>query len=139
MKIWPCGRIRFTRFYLVLLRFRNREDGASHFSFCEISMDASAIQGTAGQTAAAFKSRPGALVWFFRKSRDSWKVKSRKLRVALKREQNQVAAVTKSREQWKSKAQQAAAEQTALQRENEALRAQVRELAMGSKKSRPQN
>ena len=55
MKIWPCGQIRFTRFYLVLLRFRNREDGASHFSFCEISMDASAIQGTAGQTAAAFK------------------------------------------------------------------------------------
>ena len=133
MKIWPCGQIRFTRFYLVLLRFRNREDGASHFSFCEISMDASAIQGTAGQTAAAFKSRPGALVWFFRKSRDSWKVKSRKLRVALKREQNQVAAVTKSREQWKSKAQQAAAEQAALQREIEALREQVRELAAGSK------
>ena len=139
MKIWPCGQIRFTRFYLVLLRFRNREDGASHFSFCEISMDASAIQGTAGQTAAAFKSRPGALVWFFRKSRDSWKVKSRKLRVALKREQNQVAAVTKSREQWKSKAQQAAAEQAALQREIEALREQVRELAAGSKKSRLAN
>ncbi len=102
-------------------------------------MDASTIQGTAGQTGVGFKSRPGALVWFFRKSRDSWKGKSRKLRVALKREQNQVAAVTKSREQWRSKAQQAAAEQATLQRENEALRAQVRELATGSKKSRSQN
>lgn len=102
-------------------------------------MDASAIQGMAGPTGASFKSRPGALVWFFRKSRDLWKGKSRKLRVALKREQNQVAAVTKSREQWKSKAQQAAAEQAALQRENETLREQVRELATESKKSRSQS
>jgi predicted nuclease with TOPRIM domain len=99
-------------------------------------MDASAVQGTADQTSASFKSRPGALVWFFRKSRDLWKGKSRKLRGALKREQNQVAAVTKSREQWKSKAQAAAAEQAALRRENEALREQLRELTGGSKKSR---
>ncbi len=60
-------------------------------------------------------------------------------RIALKREQNQVAAVTKSREQWKSKAQQAAAEQAALQHEIEALRERVRELAAGSKKSRLAN
>ena len=98
-------------------------------------MDASEIEGSAGRTGADFKSRPGALVWFFRKSRDSWKRKSRKLRVALKREQNQVAAVSKSREQWKSKAQQVAAEQAALQRENDALRAQVRVLTEASKKT----
>jgi hypothetical protein len=102
-------------------------------------MDASAIEGTVGQTGSGFKSRRGALVWFFRKSRDLWKGKSRKLRVALKQEQNQVVAVTKSREQWKSKAQQAAAKQAALQRENEILREQLRELAQGSKKSRFQN
>ena len=100
-------------------------------------MDASTIQGTAGRTGAGFKSRPGALAWFFRKSRDLWKGKSQKLREALKREQNQVAAVTKSREQWKSKAQQAADEQAALQRENETLREQVRGLAEGSKKKSP--
>lgn len=99
-------------------------------------MDASAIEDTADQTNASFRSRRGALVWFFRKSRDSWKVKSRELRVALKREQNQVVAVTKSREQWKSKAQTAAAQQTALQRENESLRKQLRELTESSKKSR---
>lgn len=99
-------------------------------------MDASAMEDTVDQTSASFKSRPGALVWFFRKSRDAWKRKSRKLRVALKREQNQVAAVTKSREQWKSKAQAAAAEQTVLQRENEALREQMRALTGDSKKSR---
>jgi hypothetical protein len=102
-------------------------------------MDASATQGTADQTGVGFKSRPGALVWFFRKSRDSWKGKFRKLRVALKREQNQVAAVTKSREQWKSKAQQAVAQQAVLQRENEALREQLLELVTGSKKSRFQD
>ena len=78
---------------------------ASHFSFCEIIMDASAIQGTAGQTVAAFKSRPGALVWFFRKKPRFVEGKVSEACVALKREQNQVAAVTKSREQvWKSKA-----------------------------------
>jgi hypothetical protein len=99
-------------------------------------MDASAIHETADQSIAQFKSRRGALVWFFRKSRDIWKEKSRKLRSTLKREQNQVAAVTKSREQWKSKAQQAAAQQAALRRENEALREQLLELATESKKSR---
>jgi hypothetical protein len=97
-------------------------------------MDACEIEVSAGQTGGKFKSRPGALIWFFQKSRDSWKGKSRKLRTALKREQNQVAAVSKSREQWKRKAQQVAAEQSALQRENQALREQVRLLTGESKK-----
>ena len=96
-------------------------------------MDASAIQGTAGQTAAGFKSRPGALVWFFRKSRDSWKAKSRKLRVALKREQNQVAAVAKSREQWKLKAEAASQRSDALEAENIELLRRISALEQGGK------
>jgi hypothetical protein len=105
-------------------------------------MDASTVSGTAGRSNAEFQSRPGALAWFFRKSRDLWKSKVQVLRVALKYERNQVAAVTKSREQWRSKAQQAAAESLvreqeleALRRENETLRTQVQELAEQPKKS----
>src|SRR5271168_5367648 len=100
-------------------------------------MDASTTRGTAGKSRAGFKSRVGALVWCFRKSRDLWKKKHQEIRIALKRERNQVAAVTKSREQWKSRSQQAAADQFALQLENEALRARVRELEEGEKKVGP--
>lgn len=111
-------------------------------------MDASTVSGTAAGSGTAvgsnaeFKSRPGALVWFFRKSRDLWKRKVQTLRVALKYERNQVAAVTKSREQWRSKAQQAAAESLvreqeleALRQDNQTLRVQVQELAEQPKKS----
>lgn len=81
-----------------------------------------------------FRSRLGALIWFFRKSRDLWKRKYQELRAALKRERNQVAAVTRSREQWRAKAEQAIAERAAVQQENEALRVQVQQLEDREKK-----
>lgn len=106
-------------------------------------MDASTVSGTAGRSNTEFKSRPGALIWFFRKSRDLWKTKAQMLRDSLKYERNQVAAVTKSREQWRSKAQQAASEVAAREQElealrqaNQALQSQVQELAEQSKKKR---
>src|SRR3954453_16958787 len=87
-------------------------------------MDATAeIDATA--TREGYKSRPGALIWSFRKSRDRWKSKHRDLKAEVKGFKNQVAAVTKSREQWRAKAERAGERVTALEAENAALRAQV--------------
>jgi hypothetical protein len=79
-------------------------------------------------TAAApedYKSRPGALIWFFRKSRDGWKRKYQALKATAKADKNQVAAVTKSREQWRRKAESAAERLAALEAENAELRGLV--------------
>jgi len=51
------------------------------------------------ETREEYTSRPGALVWFFRKSRDRWKRKHQDLKATVKGFKNQIAAVTKSREQ----------------------------------------
>src|SRR4051794_21736163 len=87
-------------------------------------MDATAeIHATA--TREDYKSRPGALIWCFRKSRDRWKSKHQDLKATVKGLKNQIAAVTKSREQWRAKAESAGAQVTALETENAALRAQI--------------
>ena len=49
-------------------------------------------------TAKEYKSRPGALVWFFRKRRDGWKRKYRDLKATVKAFQNRIADLTTSRE-----------------------------------------
>jgi septal ring factor EnvC (AmiA/AmiB activator) len=72
-----------------------------------------------------YTSRPGALVWFFRKSRDRWKKKHQDLRATVKGFKNQIAAVTKSREQWRLKAEQASQRLCELEAEVAALQAQV--------------
>ncbi len=51
--------------------------------------------------------RPGALIWFFHKSRDRWKKKHQDLKATVNGFKNQIAAVTKNREQWRLKAEQA--------------------------------
>ena len=69
-------------------------------------MDATAeINATA--TREDYKSRPGALIWFFRKSRNRWKSKYQDLKAKVKGFKNQIAAVTKSRELWRAKAERA--------------------------------
>jgi chromosome segregation ATPase len=73
----------------------------------------------------AYKSRPGALIWFFRKSRDGWKRKYRDLKAAVKGLKNRVADLTKSREQWRARAEQAGERLAALEAENAELRARV--------------
>lgn len=51
-----------------------------------------------------YKSRPGALIWFFRKSRDGWKRKYQTLKAAEKSYKNRIADLTRSREQWRTRA-----------------------------------
>ena len=85
------------------------------------------------QATKNYKSRPGALVWFFRKSRDSWKSKYQELKISAKRLKNCVADLTKSREQWKLKAEQANDQWAVLKAENDSLRAQVARLAVEKK------
>jgi septal ring factor EnvC (AmiA/AmiB activator) len=72
-----------------------------------------------------YSSRPGALIWFFRKSRDGWKKKHQELKATVKGFKNQIAAVTKSREQWRLKAEHAAEQIASLETEIAGLRAQV--------------
>lgn len=73
------------------------------------------------RTTKDYKSPPHALIWFFRKSRDLWKCKYQKLQGTLKQFKNRVADLTKSREQWKLKAEQANDQLTVLKAENDSL------------------
>jgi chromosome segregation ATPase len=80
---------------------------------------------TVTPTRTDYSSRPGALIWFFRKSRDGWKSKHQDLQATVKGFKNQIAAVTKSREQWRLKAEQASERASALEAEISDLRAQA--------------
>jgi predicted nucleic acid-binding Zn-ribbon protein len=87
-------------------------------------MDATAeLTGTPARE--DYTSRPGALIWFFRKSRDRWKRKHQDLKAAVKGYKNQIAAVTKSREEWRLKAEQASERVSALESDVNQLRAQA--------------
>jgi septal ring factor EnvC (AmiA/AmiB activator) len=87
-------------------------------------MDGTA-EPTGTPTPKDYKSRPGALAWFFRKSRDRWKRKYQDLKATLKSSKNRIADLTKSRQQWRLKAEQAAQRLAALEAEIAALRAPV--------------
>ena len=80
---------------------------------------------TQDPTPKGYKSRPGALAWFFRKSRDGWKRKYRDLKVTVKGLKNHIADLTKSRQQWRAKAEQAGQRLGALEAENAELRARI--------------
>jgi chromosome segregation ATPase len=82
------------------------------------------------------KSRPGALAWFFRKSRDGWKRKDRDLKVTVKGFQNRIADLTKSREHWRTQAQQAAERLDAVEAENAQLRTRIAQAADQKKRTR---
>jgi len=69
-----------------------------------------------------YKSRPGALIWFFKKSRNNWKAKYRALKASVKRLKNQLAAVTRSRAEWRAEAEAAARRAAALEAELTELR-----------------
>jgi septal ring factor EnvC (AmiA/AmiB activator) len=96
-------------------------------------MDATSDRATTPNS-VTYSSRPGALVWSFRKSRDGWKRKYQELKARVKTYQNQIAAVTKSREQWKSQAKDTQQQLLAFQAENAELRTRVEAL---EKKSAP--
>lgn len=84
-------------------------------------MDATSDRATTPNS-TTYSSRPGALVWSFRKSRDGWKRKHQELKAQVKACKNQIAAVTKSREQWRTQAKDAQQQLVALQAENAELR-----------------
>ena len=68
----------------------------------------------------AFKSPVLKLLKFFSTSRDGWKEKHHQVKRQLKKEQNQVRAVEKSREGWRRRAE-------AAQRRRQELEAELAE------------
>jgi hypothetical protein len=86
-------------------------------------------------TTKDYKSRPGALAWCFRKSRDLWKAKYRDLKASFKRLTNRVADLTKSRDQWRLKAERAHGQLAALEARVAGLQAEVAALTAGKKTS----
>jgi hypothetical protein len=67
-----------------------------------------------------YSSPPRKLLRFFLKSRDQWKAKCQRAKATVKRLENRVRFLEKSKAQWKSKAK-------ALERENAQLKEQARE------------
>jgi SMC interacting uncharacterized protein involved in chromosome segregation len=78
-----------------------------------------------------YRSRPGALIWFFRKSRDGWRRKYQDLKAAEKTYKNRITDLTRSREHWRTAAQRAGERLVAAEAELAALRART---AAGEKK-----
>ena len=68
----------------------------------EATMDTSSAQ-----TRKDYTSRPSALSRFFRMSRDGWKSKYKDLKATIKGYKNRIADLTKSREQWRIRAEKA--------------------------------
>jgi hypothetical protein len=65
----------------------------------------------------SYRSPLRKLVRFFQKSRDNWKAKYHDCKRRLKKEQNQVRAVQRSRAVWREKAEAAALRVEQLERE----------------------
>jgi len=68
-------------------------------------------------TERSYKSPVGKLMAFFQHSRDGWKAKHHELKKQLKKEQNQVRAVEKSRAAWRQKAEDSQQQLEALRQE----------------------
>lgn len=83
------------------------------------------VETTPTQPRKDYTSRPGALVWFFRKSRDRWKLKYQDLKATIKGYKNRIADLSKSRAQWRDKAEQAGERLSALEAEVAELREKV--------------
>jgi outer membrane murein-binding lipoprotein Lpp len=81
------------------------------------------------------KSRPGALAGCFRKSRDLWKAKSQDLKASFQRLTNRVADLTKSRDQWRLKAEPAQDQLAALEAQVVGLQAEVAARAAEKKRT----
>ena len=71
---------------------------------------------------------------FFRMSRDGWKSKYKDLKATVKGYKNRIADLTKSREQWRIRAERAGGQITTLEVEIAELRARL--AALGGQKER---
>lgn len=87
----------------------------------------SGAENTDAFSARAYKSRPGALVWFFRKSRDNWKQKCRNAKKENKLLKNKTNDLEKSRDSWKGKCQQLQEQLRQLREEKDAINEQLRQ------------
>ena len=72
------------------------------------------VEAPSAQTRKDYTSRPGALSRFFRMSRDGWKSKYKDLKATVKGDKNRIADLTKSREQWRIRAERAGEQITHL-------------------------
>src|SRR5271166_6579578 len=100
----------------------------------EIGMEAT-VEAPSAQTRKDYTSRPGALSRFFRMSRDGWKSKYKDLKATVKGDKNRIADLTRSREQWRIRAERAGDQITTLEVEIAELRARLAAWG-GSKKTR---
>ena len=80
-----------------------------------------------------YKSRPGALIWSFRKSRDGWKSKYQQLKATVKGYKNRLADLSRSRDNWRLKAEQADIRLAHLESELARLRANLTVESSGGK------
>jgi peptidoglycan hydrolase CwlO-like protein len=99
-------------------------------------MEASSMSSATIERSDLRSRRPGAVIWSLGRSVKTWKAKAQNLRGELRRLQNRVRDVHKSREQWKQQAEQAKAEASAMQAEFASLKERLKELERGKKKSR---
>jgi chromosome segregation ATPase len=87
------------------------------------------MEATAEMTQAAtrkeYKSPASALRWFFEQSRDRWKKKYKELKATVKGYKNRIADLSRSRDQWRLKAEQAGEQLTAREAEIAGLTAQI--------------
>lgn len=75
-----------------------------------------------------YRSRPDAVIWWLRQSRDNWKHKYGQLKQELKRAQNRARAAMRGRETWKRKAKGLRTEKERLSRELEQARQRLQAL-----------
>jgi len=78
----------------------------------------------------AYKTPRWVQAWFLGRSRRLWKKKYKALKVELKRQQNHVNDVTKSREKWRTDARELSRRVRELEMEN----AELQEQALALKK-----
>jgi len=93
------------------------------------------VEAPSAQTRKDYTSRPGALSRFFRMSQDGWKSKYKDLKATVKGYKNRLAHLTRSREQWRIRAERAGEQITTLEVEIAELRARLAALGGGVKKN----
>lgn len=84
-----------------------------------------------------FRSRLGALVYWFKKSRDAWKQKYMDLKAEVHRMKVRIRDVAKSRDRWREQAEVSETRVAQLQAELERLQAYVSEPPQDPIKTRP--
>jgi hypothetical protein len=98
------------------------------------------MEATAEKRQAAtrkeYKSPASALRWCFERSRYGWKNKYMQLKATVKGFKNRIVDLTKSREEWRNKAEQASQRCSVFEVENANLRALIAALEDKKKRNR---